>query len=116
MQEECSTLSGRIAGSPSLNALSAALLAAALPAELRESAQFTGGSYLRLDAGNATASFERDGTEISIRADARSAGALLVLAQSLDRALSEAKLRHRLELYSGNLQVGYLHYDWPEES
>jgi hypothetical protein len=50
----------------------------------------------------------------SIDADADSSDHLLRDASRVSRALAEANIRHRFEIYDHNdVLAGYLHHDWP---
>lgn len=100
-------------------ALADALRRAGIPAEVRESSLFTGGRYVRaVTASDVDCSFERiEPAEYLVRGDADRLGQLEPFARALSAALTEAGVRHRLEVYAEDESLAaYLHHQWPQDS
>ena len=74
-----------------------------LSAQVRESAHYSGGVYVRLVAGDVMVSLERaTPTEVLLRGDAPTTPALAGTCERVSGALRDAGIAHTLEVYDGD--------------
>ncbi len=96
-----------------LDELARAIGRSPVSVEFRESTQYAGGRYLLARVGSAQVSIESTGPgECLLHAEQEDPN-LYVLAQALSPALTAGGLRHRIELYEGEVLAKYLHHAWP---
>jgi hypothetical protein len=98
-----------------LPATADALRRAGIAAQVRESSHYEGGAYVRVGAApDVHCSLERlASAEYLVRGDADALDSLTGLARALSAALAVLGIRHRLELYVGDVLAAYFHHQWP---
>lgn len=100
-------------------ALAGAMRRGGIPATVRESSLFEGGTYIRAATPpGVDCSFEHiEPTEYLIRGDADGLDALDPFARTLSAALTQAGVRHRLEVYGEDESLAaYHHHQWPQSA
>jgi hypothetical protein len=107
-------LHGQLDSGIDLAVLTKRLCRQSLHAEVRESAHYTGGRYVSVVLGDARLSFECvSEAEYLITGDADDPTSLIEVASETSARLSEAELRHRIEVYDGDELDHYYHWQWP---
>jgi hypothetical protein len=112
-----SLMAGQIRADIALDALAARLKSSHVDAEIRESAHFEGGRYIRIEDEETYCSVERTAAgEFIVRGDAGSVEQLRAAALRLSAALTDLGLTHRLEVYDSQDQLAHhLNHRWDEK-
>jgi hypothetical protein len=106
---------GEIEAKLGLRSLRKVLSQAGLKAEVRESANYQGGRYLHVADREELILEQVSNGRYLLHADAAPASQICHAASRLSRALSDAGIRHRLEVYyeGTNELVHYSDHHWP---
>jgi hypothetical protein len=106
---------GEVEAKMRLHGLRRVLAQAGLKAEVRESANYQDGQYLLVRDREELILEQVSSGRYLLHADAGAASQVCSIASRLSQVLSEAGIRHRLEVYleGENQLVNYLDHRWP---